>query len=110
MRSSSHNRLFTGGKSCCYHFFAAAFGCWTALLWGCFFGITTWVMVWCWTPGIRVVSIYCTACQKFVGTCLQCCLAPICETCGLFFSKMIITMTAYSQKLGEKSADMKERA
>lgn len=81
-------KCFNGGKNCCYKLLTTLCGLCIALYWGCMFAQITFEQVWCVTPGLRTCSIYAGCCQKFIGIFVQCCLAPICETCGLIFSKI----------------------
>ncbi|KAK3102364.1 hypothetical protein FSP39_010833 [Pinctada imbricata] len=62
-----------------------------ALQWGCEFALVSFNMVWYFTPALRMCSIYAGCCQKFYGTCMMCCLAPLCESLGLFFSRITVT-------------------
>ena len=81
---------FTCAKGCCYNFLAILCGVPLALCWGCEFAMITFSHVWQITPCLRVFMINCGCAQKFFGTCLQCLLAPVCETCGLLFSNIVI--------------------
>lgn len=81
---------FTNGKNCCYGFLTGICGICIALFWGCEFAFITFDQVWCMTPLLRVFSVYLGCCQKFFGTLVQCCMAPVCETCGLMFSRIMI--------------------
>ena len=87
------NRCFNGGKTCCYKLLALLCGCWLALFWGCEFACITFCHVWYFTPGLRGFAINCGCCQKLWGTCLQCFLAPICETAGLCLSRIGLEKT-----------------
>ncbi|OWF35037.1 caveolin-1-like [Mizuhopecten yessoensis] len=87
--TNSH-KCFTCGKNCCYKFMSTLCGLCIALYWGCEFAMITFNAVWCCTPSLKVYSIVFGFCQKFFGTCIACCLAPVCETIGLMFSKIQI--------------------
>jgi caveolin 3 len=67
------------------------FGWIIALSWGCEFAFISFEQVWVTTPCIQVCGIYMRCFQTLFGTCISCVLAPICETSGLFFSKINIT-------------------
>jgi hypothetical protein len=82
---------FTCGKNCLYRFLTLLFGMFIALYWGCEFAYITFEQVWFITPGLRMFSIYMGCCQKCFGTCVTCFLAPVCETCGLMFSRVSIS-------------------
>ncbi|XP_052679608.1 caveolin-1-like [Crassostrea angulata] len=81
---------FNGGKSCCYVFLSALCGIFLALFWGCGFAVISFEQIWCATPMYRCFSIYAIYVQKCVGTYLSCYLGPLCETCGLIFSRIHI--------------------
>jgi hypothetical protein len=81
-------RCFQCSKICCYRCLAALCGCCIALCWGWQFAIVTFTHVWYYTPCLRLFSVNCGCVQKFWGTALQCCLAPICETIGLCLSRI----------------------
>ncbi|OWF35034.1 Caveolin-1 [Mizuhopecten yessoensis] len=82
---------FNCGKNCCYKFMSTLCGICIALYWGCEFAMITFQMVWCCTPSLKVHTIMLGICQRFFGSCIQCCLAPLCETMGLCFSNITIT-------------------
>lgn len=82
---------FNCGKNCCYNILAALCGFFIALGWGCEFAWITFSMVWCITPCLRLYSISMGCLQKYFGTCVTCFLAPICETCGLLFSRITVS-------------------
>ncbi|OAF65360.1 hypothetical protein A3Q56_06930 [Intoshia linei] len=65
-------------------------GCWLGLCWGCNLGCISFLHIWYYTPCLRAIAINCGCCQKLWGTFLNCCLAPICESCGLIFSRITI--------------------
>ncbi|KAJ8301201.1 hypothetical protein KUTeg_020188 [Tegillarca granosa] len=81
-------KCFNCGKNCCYKFLTTLCGIFIALYWGCEFAMITFQHVWCFTPSLRVLAIMMGCCQKCYGTIITCFLAPLCETCGLFFSKI----------------------
>lgn len=81
---------FKGGKACCYTILTGICGIFIALYWGCEFACISFEQIWCTTPCIRIFGIYLGCMQKFFGTCVSCCLAPICETAGLCFSNISV--------------------
>ena len=81
---------FNCAKGCCYNVLSILCGVPLALCWGCEFAMITFQHVWQITPCLRVFMINCGCAQKFCGTCLQCCLGPICETAGLLFSNIVV--------------------
>ncbi|XP_048767745.2 caveolin-1-like [Ostrea edulis] len=82
---------FNCSKNCCYRMMTTLCGLFIALYWGCEFAFITFEQVWCTTPCLRVFSVYLGCYQKLFGTFIACFLTPICETCGLIFSKISIT-------------------
>ena len=82
---------FNCGKNFCYKLMTTLCGLFIALYWGCEFAFITFDQVWCITPSLRIFSIYMGCAQKFFGTCITCFLAPICETCGLMFSRITVS-------------------
>ncbi|KAK7089309.1 caveolin-3-like [Littorina saxatilis] len=81
---------FNCSKNCCYNLFTIFCAIPLAFCWGCQFACITFEHVWHITPCLRIFTINCGCAQKFVGTCMQCCLGPLCETCGLLFSNIMV--------------------
>ncbi|KAJ8302361.1 hypothetical protein KUTeg_021348 [Tegillarca granosa] len=81
-------KCFNCGKNCCYKFLTTLCGIFIALYWGCEFAAIAFHHIWCFTPMLRLMSILMGCCQKFYNSIVSCCLAPLCETCGLFFSQI----------------------
>ncbi|XP_034308282.1 caveolin-1-like [Magallana gigas] len=81
---------FNCGKNCCYKLMTTLCGMCLALAWGCEFALITFQQVWCVTPSLRIFGICMGCMQKFFGTFMSCCLAPICETVGLCFSNITV--------------------
>ncbi|KAK3585887.1 hypothetical protein CHS0354_038422 [Potamilus streckersoni] len=79
---------FNCGKNCVYKLMTTLCGLCIAFLWGCDFGCLAYHHVWCYTPYMREFAIGCGYLQKCFGTVINCCLAPICEACGMCFSKI----------------------
>ncbi|XP_045164742.2 caveolin-1-like [Mercenaria mercenaria] len=81
---------FECGKNLCYRIMTTLCGLCIALAWGCDFAVTAFNHVWCYTPCIRDFTV-CVGCfQRVFGTLIGCCCNPICESCGLIFSKVKI--------------------
>ncbi|OWF53212.1 caveolin-1-like isoform X1 [Mizuhopecten yessoensis] len=78
-------------KTCCYNLCAIFTGVFVAFYWGMEFAFLTYTHVWCCTPGMRMFIIQCNQCQKCFGTVINCFLAPVCESCGLFFSNIAVS-------------------
>ncbi|XP_076469445.1 caveolin-1-like [Babylonia areolata] len=83
-------RSFTWAKTFWYNVLTVCCSCPIACCWGLEFASITFDHVWHYTPCLRVFMIQCGIAQKFFGTCLQCCIGPVCETCGLFFSNIVV--------------------
>lgn len=81
-------KCFNCGKNCCYKFLTTLCEIFIALHWGCEFAIIAFQNIWCFTPLLRCLSIIMGCCQKFYSSIVSCCLAPLCETCGLCFSQI----------------------
>ncbi|KAL8574225.1 hypothetical protein ACOMHN_027879 [Nucella lapillus] len=81
---------FNCSKGLCYNILSIFCGVPLACMWGCEFARITFEHVWYITPLMRIFMINCGCAQKFFATCIQCCLAPICETCGLLFSNIVV--------------------
>ncbi|XP_050414695.1 caveolin-1 [Patella vulgata] len=77
---------FNCSKGCCYKFLTLICALPFALCWGCSFAMITFQHVWHFTPLLRAWMINLGCMQKCFGTLVNCCLAPICEACGLMFS------------------------
>ena len=91
---STSYSCFECGKNCCYNFLTIICGLPLALCCGCEFAMITFTHVWQITPCLRAYMINCGCAQKFFGTFLQCCLGPVCETMGLFFSSIVVKNTS----------------
>ncbi|XP_069101264.1 caveolin-1-like [Argopecten irradians] len=79
---------FTCSKNCCYKVITTLCGLCIALMWGCEFAILTFELVWICTPALKAYQLFLAILQRFFGTCISCCLAPICETVGLCFTNI----------------------
>ncbi|OAF66677.1 Caveolin-2 [Intoshia linei] len=79
---------FRCGKNSSYKVLSFFCSCILGLVWGCQLGCLTFCNIWHITPCIRLFAINCGCLQKFWGTWINCCLSPICESCGLCFSKI----------------------
>ncbi|KAL4226694.1 hypothetical protein ACF0H5_014674 [Mactra antiquata] len=88
---SNSYKCFEFWKGCIYKLCTFLCGLCIAACWGCEFGGIALNHVWCWTPCMRDFSI-CVGCyQKLFGTCISCCLNPLCEGCGRLFSQITVT-------------------
>lgn len=82
--------FFNFGKNCCYMLMTTMCGMFIALYWGCEFALISFYQVWCISPLLSIFSIYMGCAQKMYGTYVRCYLEPICETCGLLFSRISV--------------------
>jgi len=76
------------GKNCCYKILTILCGVLLALFWGCDFGCTAFTHIWHCTPSLRMYSIWCGLCQKFLAITVSCFLVPVCEACGTCLSQI----------------------
>ncbi|ESO83672.1 hypothetical protein LOTGIDRAFT_222526 [Lottia gigantea] len=81
---------FNCSKNCCYKFLTLICALPFSLCWGCMFAVITFEHVWHITPCLRNWMINMGCLQKFFGTYVNCCLAPICEAIGLACSTIIV--------------------
>ncbi|XP_046573973.1 caveolin-1-like [Haliotis rubra] len=84
-------KCFNCGKSCCYTFLTFICAIPLALCWGCEFAMMSFQHIWQFTPCLRMFGSYLGCYQKFFGSVINCCLAPVCEACGLCFSKIAVS-------------------
>ena len=83
-------KCFNCGKDLCYMILTFLCAVPTALCWGCTFAEVAFQHIWEIAPYLRLLEINCFVCSKIFKTILSCCLAPCCETCGLFFSQITV--------------------
>lgn len=81
-------KCFECGKNLCYKLLTTLCGICIALFWGCDFAMLAFNHVWCATPCMRDFAIGIGCMTKFVRAWLDCCCAPVCESCGALFSRM----------------------
>lgn len=81
-------KCFNCGKNCCYKLLTLLCGICIALFWGCQFAVTAFQYIWCCTPQYRMYTIWCGMCQKYCGTTINCCITPLCSSCGYFLNNM----------------------
>ncbi|KAL3852820.1 hypothetical protein ACJMK2_016435 [Sinanodonta woodiana] len=82
---------FNCGKNLCYKILTTCCGICIAFCWGCDFACTAFDHIWFLTPCMREFSICVGVWQKSFGTIINCCCVPICEACGMCFSKIHVT-------------------
>ncbi|XP_060595745.1 caveolin-1-like [Ruditapes philippinarum] len=83
---------FNFWKNCCYKLSTFLCGCCIAIELGCEFAGLAFTHIWCITPCLRIVAINCTPYQKLWGVCCNCCVSPVCEACGMYWSQIKINM------------------
>lgn len=81
-------KCYNCGLNLCYMILTFLCSVPLSLCWGCEFAYVAFTHVWEITPCLKLMDINCLVCNKLINTCLGCILAPICETCGLLFSKI----------------------
>jgi caveolin 3 len=81
---------FNGTLSCCYKVLTVLCGVPLAFCWGCEFACLACYHVWYYTPFIRCLTIHFTLYRRYLRLCLDTCMGPFCETCGLCFSKIVV--------------------
>lgn len=74
--------------SCCYKFLTILCAIPLAFCWGFEFACAACCHVWWITPSLKMCSIDFEAIRKFYLLCLNACMGPCCETCGLLFAKI----------------------
>ncbi|XP_041348776.1 caveolin-3-like [Gigantopelta aegis] len=81
-------KCFTCTKNCCYKILSLLCGIFIAFCWGCEFAMIAFQHIWHIGPCYKVCMINLGCAQKFFGSVMQCCLAPVCEAMGMFFSNI----------------------
>jgi len=82
------NRCFAAGRDLCYIVMTFLCAPSYALCWGCQFACITFEHIWELTPFMRVLSINCGCCKKFLTICVDCLIVPCAEACGMCCSKI----------------------
>lgn len=83
-------KCFEGCKNLCYMILTCLCAIPIALCWGCEFACLACNHIWCIGPYLRLIEIDCGFSRKLWTILLDACLGPICETCGLFFSRVAV--------------------
>jgi len=83
-------KCFNGTLSCCYKCLTVVCAIPLAFCWGISFACLAFQHIWQCTPYIKYCVINMMCVRKLVVACLEGFCAPICETCGLFFSKIAV--------------------
>ncbi|XP_064606149.1 caveolin-1-like [Liolophura sinensis] len=78
-------KCFNLWKNLCYRISTLLCGICIAMSWGCEFAQIAMLHVWYITPLMKVLEINCGCSKKLYGLCINCCLDPLCESCGLIF-------------------------
>ncbi|XP_041378554.1 caveolin-1-like [Gigantopelta aegis] len=81
-------KCFTCTKNCCYLLLTFLCAIPLSFCWGCEFAAITFEHVWQISPCLRVCMINLGCAQKFFGSLVNCCLAPVCEAVGMMFSNV----------------------
>jgi hypothetical protein len=83
-------KCFNCTLGCCYKVLSVLCGIPMAFCWGCEFACLAFYHVWYYTPMVRCCSIQLTALRKLYTLILDVCVGTLCETCGLFFSRIVV--------------------
>ena len=81
-------KCFNAVLSCCYKCLTVVCAVPLAFMWAIMFACLAFKHIWCYTPYIKCWTIELMCFSKVLRACLEAYLAPFCETCGLFFSKI----------------------
>ena len=84
-------KCFTCSKNLCYVILTILCAIPLAFCWGCEFACVAFCHIWSLSPALKIIEINCVHCRKLFTALLECLLGPICETCGLVFSKIEVT-------------------
>merc|ERR1712033_51280 len=79
------NKCFKLCQHLIYWILTFFYGICIAIEWGQEFAYIAFIHIWYITPFFKVLEINCGCCKKVYGTCVHCCLDPLCEACGLLF-------------------------
>ncbi|KAK2158636.1 hypothetical protein LSH36_166g01037 [Paralvinella palmiformis] len=82
---------FNGTLSCCYKTLSLLCAIPMAFCWACEFACLACYHVWCLTPQLRYYTMMCMPIKKLSELYLSVCCGPFYETCGLIFSKIVVT-------------------
>ncbi|XP_064631972.1 caveolin-3-like [Lineus longissimus] len=83
-------KCFTGGKRICYIVLTTICALPLALCWGCSFACLAFEHIWQFAPCLKTLNINIGFFQKILTIFVKCCLDPLCESCGLMFSKIAV--------------------
>ncbi|WAR26858.1 CAV1-like protein [Mya arenaria] len=78
-------------KGLCYKIATLLTGICIAIELGCTFAQVAYTHVWFVTPCMKLCEINCVPWRKCFFICIDCCLGPLCESCGLMLSKIKIS-------------------
>ncbi|XP_052782118.1 caveolin-1-like [Mya arenaria] len=78
-------------KGLCYKITTLLTGICIAMELGCTFAEVAYTHVWFVTPCMKLCEINCVPWRKCFFICIDCCLGPLCESCGLMLSKIKIS-------------------
>ena len=76
---------FNFWKNLCYKLATLFYGICIAAEWGCEFAYIAFWHIWYITPVLKMLEINCSIVKRIWGQCVQCCMDPCCESCGLVF-------------------------
>jgi hypothetical protein len=81
---------FNGTLNCCYKVLSVLCAVPLACCWGFHFACLACSEIWCVTPCIRAITIQLVNLRRLLTICLEACVGPCCETCGLCLSKIAV--------------------
>lgn len=73
-------------KRLLYFFLTILYGIWLSIWWGCEFAYIAFFHIWIISPCMKIMKINCGLCQRIHASCINCCIAPCCASCGAIFS------------------------
>lgn len=83
-------KCFNATLNCCYKCLTCVFSIPLAFCWGISFACLAFEHIWYYTPCIKMCVINLMCVRKIAVACLDAFVGPICETCGLFFSRIAV--------------------
>jgi len=83
-------KCFNCTLSCCYKVMTVLCGIPMAFCWGCEFACLAFYHVWYYTPLVKCYTIQLLACRNLLRLCCETYIGTICESCGMFFNKIMV--------------------
>ena len=86
----SSSECFLCWRGLTYRILTMFCGMCLSCVWGIKFAIIAFQHIWIITPLLRSWTIYLNCFQRYWGTCVACCLSPICEISSVIFSRIFV--------------------